>query len=293
MANDHVPLITGSRGRLGRALSEVLETEFGEEYPGAIFSTRDELDISDYFRMSIELERIRPTVVINCAAFAAVDSCEARRDLATSINDNGARNVARAARQVGARVIHVSTDLVFDGGQTEPYREEDTPHPLSWYAQTKLAGEQAVAEENPDHTILRSSWFFGPWPTDRYPEVFLEALSRGRPIRIVADRIGSPTYLRDLARALAVLINVSHRGVLHFANRGEPTSRYHLLAALAEKLEIPTDSLVPITSAEWTEDLAARPLFSALDPTRFEQVTGYEPQTWVDSLEEYATERDE
>ena len=291
-----LPLITGSRGRLGRALCEVLETEYAGAYPGAVFSTHDELDVSDYFRLRAEFERVEPTVVVNCAAYAQVDGCETQRDLAAAVNTEGARLVSRAARAVNARVIQVSTDLVFDGKQSgppRPYREDDAPQPLSHYAATKLAGEMAVMEENPDHAILRSSWFFGVWPPDRFPEVFLTALDQGRPLRMVSDRLGSPTYLRDLARAIAVLIDTPYRGVLHYANRGEPTSRYHLVAALAERLGIATRSLVPLPNELWTEDVAVRPVYSALDPTRYEELTGRPSRTWRESLEEYVTERAE
>src|SRR5262249_46850638 len=149
--------------------ADVIENEQAETFPDAVFATRDELDITDYWRLRSELERIAPTVVINCAAYAHVDGCETDRELAENANDSGARHVARAARACGARVVHVSTDLVFDGALGRPYREEDEPRPLSYYAVTKLRGEKAVAEENPEHVVLRSSWFFGPRPKDRYP----------------------------------------------------------------------------------------------------------------------------
>ncbi|HET6372224.1 MAG TPA: dTDP-4-dehydrorhamnose reductase [Candidatus Polarisedimenticolia bacterium] len=288
----HLPLVTGSNGRLGRALSDVIETEHAEELAGAVFATRDELDLNDEFRLQFELERIQPTVVINCAAYAHVDGCETKRELAERVNVEGARNLARAARAIEARIIHISTDLVFDGALRRPYREEDEPHPLSHYAVTKLAGEAAVTEENPDHVILRSSWFFGPWPKDRYPEVFLGALQRGERLRMVSDRLGSPTYLRDLARAITRLIASPYRGVLHFANAGEPTSRYHFIKELAGRLSISSGGLSPLSDREWSEDLAVRPIFSALDWSRYAEVTGHQPRSWMESLDEYLVERE-
>jgi len=292
---NNAPLILGSRGRLGRALCDVIETEFAATLPGAVFATRDELDVTDYFRLRFEVERIAPTVVINCAAYAQVDGCETNRDLAEQVNVTGAGNLARAAAAVGARVIHISTDLVFDGAQTgprRPYREDDPPNPLSHYAATKLAGEKAVAGENPDHTILRSSWFYGPWPASRFPESFLAALREGRPFSMVSDRVGSPTYLRDLARAVAHLASTPFTGILHFANAGEPTSRYHFLAALAGHLGIPAGSMSPILDADWTEDAAARPIYSALDPSRYTALTGRTPRSWKETFQEYRAERD-
>src|SRR5262249_52892561 len=129
----HLPLITGSGGRLGRALCQVIEDEYAETFPGAVFATRDELDITDYWRLRAELERFAPTVVINCAAYAQVDGCETNRDAAELMNATGAGNVARAARAVDARIIQISTDLVFDGAAGRPYREDDDPAPLSHY----------------------------------------------------------------------------------------------------------------------------------------------------------------
>ncbi|MFQ5700588.1 MAG: dTDP-4-dehydrorhamnose reductase [Acidobacteriota bacterium] len=291
---EQLPLILGSRGRLGRALCELIENEHTDDLPDAVFATRDELDVTDTFRLSSEFERIRPTVVVNCAAFARVDDCETYPDLAEAINHAGARTVARAARSVGARVIQISSDLVFDGvqpGPRRPYREEDPPRPLSQYARTKLAGERAVAEENPDHTIIRSSWYFGPWPADRFPEVFLRALQEGRLLRMVADRIGSPTYLTDLSRAIVNIIHTPYRGILHFANRGDPVSRYRVVEALAGRLGIDTSHLIPIPAAQWNEDLAERPAYSPLDPSRYERITGRRSRTWEECLEEYVRGR--
>jgi dTDP-4-dehydrorhamnose reductase len=284
-------LICGSHGRLGRALCRVVEEEFAETLPDAIFATRDELDISDYWRLRSELERIEPAVVVNCAAYAHVDGCETDRDRARRVNSVGAGHVARAAAAVGARVVHISTDLVFDGAAGRPYREDDAPHPLSHYASTKLEGEKAVAEGNEDHTILRSSWFFGPYPRDGYPEAFLSGLQSGETYRMVSDRIGSPTFLDDLARAIVRLVRTPYRGILHFANAGEPTSRYHLLRELAERLGIPTRGLEPIADRDWTGDAAVRPIYSALDWRRFAQVTGLTPRTWQESLTEYIAQR--
>ncbi len=284
-------LITGTRGRLGRALCDVLEEEYAETLPDVVFATRDEIDLTDYFRVRAEFERIAPALVINCAAYADVDGCEIDKARARAANVDAARHVAAASRLVGARTIHVSTDLVFDGATDRPYREDDEVNPLSHYAQTKLEGERAVAEENADHTILRSSWFFGPWPTDRYPEVFLEKLRAAETVTIVADRIGSPTYLRDLARGLARLAMTPYRGLLHFANTGEPTSRFHCLQAIARRLGVDTQRLVAISSDEWTRDVAVRPIYSALDPSRYTEVTGHHPRTWIESIEEYVQER--
>ncbi len=290
----HLPLITGSGGRLGRALTQVIEDECPSEFPEAVFATRDEIDVTDYFWMRSEMERIEPTVVVNCAAMTAVDRCEEEPAEAELTNGEGARFVARAARATGARVIHVSTDQVFDGrqaGPPRPYREQDPTGPLSVYAASKLHGEKAVAEENPDHAILRSAWFFGPHPTTAFPERYLAALASGETVRIVSDRIGSPTYLRDLARAIVALIRAPFTGVIHFGNGGEPTSRYHVVRELAQRLGMDAQGLVPIPSSAWSGDRAARPLYSALDCGLYARVTGQAPRPWLACLDEYLAER--
>ena len=161
---------------LGRAVTFVLEQEF----PGTISASRAEADVTDRFRLESEVERLRPDLVINCAAYTDVDGCETYRDRARRVNAEGAENAARAAAAAGCPIIHLSTDFVFDGRKSVPYAEDDLPAPLSEYGRTKLEGER----------------------------------------RVVDDQFGSPTYVADLGRALRLLIQKSARGLVHFANAG-------------------------------------------------------------------------
>lgn len=277
-----VPLITGSAGRLGEALQEAM----AEAFPAAIFATRDEIDITDSWRLQSEFERLRPTVVVNAASLTHVDGCEDAPDLAEEINHEGARNVARAASLAGARVIHVSTDLVFDGSLKRKYVEDDPAAPLSVYGLSKLRGETAVLEEAPGSTILRSSWFFGAG-AGKFPENFLSMIEEKVPLRLVADRYGTPTYIPDLARAITLLISKPWDGVLHFTNLGEMTTRYHFILKAAKILDLDLTPLHPVSHLQWEGDRAQRPLNSALDPSRFIELTGWEPRTWEAALEAY------
>ncbi len=281
-----VPLVTGAAGRLGEALQEAM----AERYPGAIYATRDEIDITDCWRLESEFERLQPTVVINAASMTHVDGCEDAPDLADESNHQGARNVARAAALVGARIIHVSTDLVFDGSLERKYTEEDPTAPLSVYGRSKLLGEQAVQEEAPGATILRSSWFFGAGE-GKFPESFLSLIAEGTPIRLVADRFGTPTYIPDLARAITILISIPWEGVLHFTNLGDMTTRYHFILKAAKIMGLDLAPLHPLSHLQWKGDRAPRPLNSALDPSRFVEVTGWAPPSWEEALETYLGSR--
>lgn len=281
-----VPLVTGAGGRLGREL----QREMVDDYPGAIFATRDELDVTDYWRLISEIERLGPAVIVNAASFTHVDGCEDDPDRAALANHTGARNVARAAAQIGARLIHVSTDLVFDGAIDRHYREDDAPAPLSVYGRTKLDGERAIAEELPGATILRASWFFGAG-AGKFPENFLSMLEAGKPLGLVSDRYGTPTYIPDLADAITRMLQVPHEGILHFTNRGGKTTRYHFVKLAAEKAGIDTSSLTPLPHTEWKGDRALRPLNSALDPSLFIRLTRFEPRTWEEALDAFVRAR--
>ena len=281
-----LPLVTGASGRLGRAL----EAAAARRCPGAIFATRDEIDVTDRWRVEAEFERIRPAVAVNTASFTHVDGCEDDPDRADEVNHLGAGNVARAARLCGAHLIQISTDLVFDGGLDRPYTEEDRPNPLSVYGRSKHEGERAVLEECPRATIVRAAWFFGEG-AGKFPENFLSMIERGERIGLVADRFGSPTYLPDLAEAVLRLIPIRHEGILHFTNPGGRTTRYHFIRRAAEMLGLDLSSLEALSHTRWAGDRAPRPLNSSLDPSRFARVTGWTPRTWEEALDAYLRSR--
>jgi len=281
-----VPLVTGGGGRLGLALQELM----ADDYPAALFATRDELDVADYFRLLAELERLEPTIIVNAASFTHVDGCEddpARADLANHV---GAENVARAARQIGARLIHVSTDLVFDGALRRPYREDDPVSPISVYGRSKRDGETAVARELPESTILRASWFFGEGPA-KFPGNFIGMIEEGKPLGLVADRFGSPTYIPDLAEAIVRLLPIDRPGILHFTNAGEPTTRYHFIERIVRRLGLDGSVLRAISHLEWKGDRAPRPINSALDPAEFVRVTGWAPRSWEEAQDAWIRAR--
>jgi dTDP-4-dehydrorhamnose reductase len=265
---------------LGAALAHLLD----EGYPDTVAATRAEIDIEDRFRMEAEFERLQPSVVINCAAFTDVDRCEAAPELAHAINAEGAENVARAATQAGCRMVHVSTDFVFDGRSDRPYTEEDPPAPLSMYGKSKLEGEQRVAAAGGDYLIVRSSWIYGPGRANFVDAIRTRARAGGV-LKVVKDQIGSPTYVADLADALKRLIGIDHRGIIHFANTGQ-CSRYELAREILESTGITRASVEPIGTSQ-TGRLAPRPAHSALDTSLYARLTGHEPRHWRSALLEY------
>ena len=272
------PMVIGAGGLLGRALVHRLETEF----PGTIAATRAEADVTDRFRLEAEIERLEPTVVINCAAFTDVDGCARDPGLALEINAVGAENVARAAAGAGCRVVQVSTDFVFDGRAGRPYVETDAPAPLSEYGRSKLDGERRVAAVADDHLIVRTAWLYGHGGGG-----FVAAIRRraeaSEPLRVVADQAGSPTFADDLADGIARLLTVEARGIVHLVNRGACT-RLELAAAIVEDLRLTGRvRLTPITTRE-TGTAAERPACSALDTALYERLTGHVPRPWRAAL---------
>jgi dTDP-4-dehydrorhamnose reductase len=274
------PLVLGAGGMLGRAVTAILE----EVCPGTISATRAELDVTDRFRLESEVERLRPDVIINCAAYTDVDGSEIDRDRARKVNADGAGNVAAAAAAADALIVHISTDFVFDGRSRVPYREDDPTGPLCEYGRTKLDGERRVAGATEKHLIVRSSWLYGAGHTN-FVDAMRSRARNGGILRVVDDQFGSPTYVVDLARALLLLIRSDPRGVVHFANAGV-CSRLELARETLAIGGFDAVRLEAITTAE-AGRIAVRPAYSALDTRRYTGLTGASPRSWQEALRDY------
>jgi dTDP-4-dehydrorhamnose reductase len=274
------PVIVGAGGMLGQHLGEVLP----ETYPETVCATRDEIDITDYWTMRWELERLHASVVINCAAYTDVDGSEAHEERARLVNVDGAGNLARACHAVGARLIHLSTDFVFDGRSERPYTEEDETAPLSAYGRSKLDGERAVAAEAPDHLIVRVSWLYGPHGKN-FVSAILGAARAGKPLRVVSDQHGTPTYTGDLSRALTALVAIRAQGVLHFAQTGVCSRLDYAREALRQAGL--GDVVVEAITSDTLARPAHRPAYSALDTARYLALTGEAPRRWQETLADY------
>ncbi len=272
-------LITGSHGQLGRATADECRKR-GLSFEG---SDIDTLDISDPHEVERWIGEHRPRVLVNCAAYTAVDDCEKDEENARMINGEAVGHLAAACSRYGTRLVHVSTDYVFDGGGTRPYRETDEPAPVSAYGRTKLEGERRAAEA-PDHLIVRTAWLYG-----RGGRNFVEAI-RGQieggasTLRVVADQRGCPTFCDDLAEALLNLAASPARGVVHVVNSGETT--WHGFACEIARLlgsEIPIE---PVPTEAFPRP-APRPSYSVLDTTRLREILGRPMPSWQDALARY------
>ncbi|HKN48126.1 MAG TPA: dTDP-4-dehydrorhamnose reductase [Candidatus Polarisedimenticolia bacterium] len=279
-AGPHAPLVLGAGGMLGSVVTRALEREF----PGTMSATRAEIDLTDRFRMEAEVERLQPTVVINCAGYTDVDGCEIDPDRARRVNAEGAENAARAAAGAGCRLVHISTDYVFDGRSRRPYVESAATGPLSTYGRTKLEGERRVAAATPDHLIVRTSWLYGRGRPN-FVEAIRSRARAGEVLKVVDDQVGSPTYAADLADGLIRLILSDYRGTVHFANQGL-CSRFAMAGSILQILRAETVRLEAITTAD-AGRIAVRPAFSALDTGLYERLTGDVPRPWEKALRHY------
>ena len=243
-----------------------------------------ELDVADAGAVSARLDRDRPQVVINCAAWTDVDGAEEAEEQAMAVNGIGAGNVAAAAAAVGAPVVYVSTDYVFDGHKDSPYVEVDQTAPQSAYGRTKLAGEQATAAVNRRHLIVRSSWLFGIGGRN-FVETMLQLADDHGEVLVVRDQVGSPTYTWHLANGLVRLIDGSSWGIHHMAAAGS-CSWYDFAREIFDQAKVECKVLSGTT--DMLARPAPRPAFSALGTQRETPIL---LPSWKDGLVGYLAQR--
>jgi dTDP-4-dehydrorhamnose reductase len=266
-------LVTGARGQLGvelvRHLAGVGEV-VGRDLP--------ELDITRP-EAAAAVASLNPTWVVHAAAATDVDGCERDPAGAVRVNAEGTERVADGCRRVGAGLLYVSTDFVFDGRQRTPYSEADAPAPLSAYGRSKLLGERAAATV-PRWTVVRTAWLFGPHGRN-FVKTILAKANAGEPLRVVDDQVGSPTYARDLAAAIAVLLGRGLTGTYHVTNAGA-CSWYEFAAEILRQSGVAAP-LRPITTPELRRP-AARPAYSVLAHQAWERA-GLPPlRPWQEAL---------
>jgi dTDP-4-dehydrorhamnose reductase len=272
-------LVAGAGGQLGRELVSAL----GDEVAWA--GDRSQLDVTDDDAVASVLDRVRPDVIFNATAYNRVDQAETEPDVALAVNALAPRRLALAARETSALIVHFSTDYVFDGESTRPYRENDCPRPLGVYGVSKRTGEQLVAAVGSEHLIIRTSGVLGRGGSEQKGGSFagriLARARQGQPLRVVADQTFAPTCAADLARATLALVRTGARGLVHVTNSGCCT--WHALAeatlALAG-IDVPVEA---IESAQLALP-ARRPAYSVLDTRRSVEL-GLQPlRSWREAL---------
>jgi len=268
-------LVTGANGMLGRDLMALL----GDRASG--------VDIGDIDITSIEsvmdvVHSVKPEVVINCAAYTDVDGCESNVEKAMEVNAEGVAYLAMACREIGALLVQISTDYVFDGGKGAPYPEDDPPHPLNVYGESKLAGELNAAI-SPEHLIVRTQWLYGLHGKN-FVETMLKLSAEKDELSVVDDQIGSPTWTVDLSKAIIALVEKNCRGIYHAANAGF-CSWNGFAKGIFEASGLPV-TVKPMTTEELNRP-ARRPLYSTLDCSKLATDTGVGMQPWREALNEY------
>lgn len=288
-------LITGGRGQLGSELARCLDTmvtEIGAVprcFEGATYDSVDcgTLDVSDSAAVDKWFSKYEYDLIINCAAITDVDGCESDEDLAYRVNADGARNLARAAQSQQAKILHVSTDYVFAGTDSEPRIESDAANPLSAYGRTKLAGELAVIEECPRFFVVRTAWLYG-YSGNNFVKTMRSLGASHDRITVVNDQLGNPTSASDLAYEIFKIAATEEYGVYHCTNNGI-CSWADFSKAIMEGSGLNCE-VVPVTSAQYKQinpKSANRPAFSSLRNKHLEDTIGDEMRSWQDALKCY------
>jgi dTDP-4-dehydrorhamnose reductase len=275
------PLVIGADGLVGTAVAERLEQRF----PHTVSSTRTELDITDRWRVAAEIERLRPTAVINCAAESDLDTCEEDPERASRLNAQAPAHLSITCHNAGARLIHLSTDYVFDGSQQREYDEADPPAPLSVYGRTKLEGEQAVLSNLVDAIVLRVSFVFGPGRPTFIDKITRRLLLESGPVPAVDSWVTRPTASFEIAAGIEQLLLSDATGVWHLANP-PAVSRFSFARGVAELLGCDPERVVRVDESELNLR-ATRPPRSALSTKRFEARFGATIRPWQDWASEY------
>lgn len=274
-------VVTGAAGMLGRD-TELAAANAGHQVAGLAHT---DLDVTDPDRVAERFEWERPDAVINCAAWTDVDGAEAAEAEAMAVNGTGAGHVSAAAAAVGAKVVYVSSDYIFDGSKGTPYVEVDEPAPLSAYGRTKLAGEEATAAANARHFVVRSSWLFGVGGGNFVETMLQLAVDHGE-VLVVRDQLGSPTYTWHLASGLVRLIEGSAWGIHHMAAAGE-CSWYEFAREIFYQAKV--ECRVLSATTEMLGRPAPRPPYSALATQREHAIL---LPSWRDGLAGYLAQRE-
>lgn len=285
-------LLIGSTGQLGQELQDVLAPHGDLMVVG-----RPTIDLAQPDRLREVIRKFAPQLVINAAAYTAVDRAESEPDLATAINAIAPGIFAQEAQKLGAFLIQISTDYVFDGYQSHPYQDTDPTNPLSVYGQTKLGGEQAIQTASDRYLIIRTAWVYGSYGKSNFVKTMLRLGAEREEVRVVADQIGSPTWTGDLAQAIAEVIpqlrSSDISGIYHYTNSGV-ASWYDFAVAIFEEAQqlgfpLKLQRVIPITTADYPTP-AKRPAYSVLSCAKISKLLAAHPPHWRQGLRQMLTQ---
>lgn len=272
-------LVTGANGQLGTELRALLDTHF----PGqAIYTDIQELDLTNAKAVEAFVANNEITHIVNCAAYTAVDKAEEEKMLCATVNTDAVKNIAMAADANGAKVIHISTDYVFDGTNHRPYKESDKVNPISQYGTTKRKGETLLLALSPQAIIIRTAWLYSAHGRN-FVKVMLNLADTKPEIKVVCDQIGTPTYARDLARAIVKILQ-SHQwvpGIFHFTNEG--AASWYDFAKAIFRIAGKQVKVSPIATEDYPT-AATRPSYSILDRSRIKATYDIEIPHWEEAL---------
>jgi dTDP-4-dehydrorhamnose reductase len=249
--------------------------------------TRQDLDLTDLLALRQRIDQVQPTVIVNAAAYTAVDQAESEPELAHLLNAQLPGVLAEQAQVLGAYLVHFSTDYVFDGRKNTPYLENDVTHPLGVYGQSKLAGERQIEALGGDYLILRTAWVYGTAGKGNFVKTMLRLARERDLLKIVVDQVGSPTWTQDLALALATLIPQRPQGIYHCTDNGV-ASWYDFAVAIVEEAQAlgilaQMPQVFPITTADYPTP-ARRPAYSVLSGQKITAALGHPLPHWRQSL---------
>jgi dTDP-4-dehydrorhamnose reductase len=270
-------IVAGSKGMLAQDLIPLLKKEHE-----ILSFDQDEIDVTDQERVLDLIGSTKPDLVINCAAYNQVDRAETDWNAAFDVNADGVQHLALACEEFGSVLCHFSTDYVFDGKSTHPYRPHDQPNPISLYGESKWAGEVVVQSILKRYYLIRTSSLYGKHGPN-FVYTVLRLAQEKDVIRVVGDQVMSPTWTMNLAQGVMQLIHSDNFGVYHLTDRTEGGISWFEFAKEIVKLKGLNTRIEPTTSEEFKRP-AKRPAYSVLDTTLFTETSGYEPMPWQESL---------
>jgi dTDP-4-dehydrorhamnose reductase len=280
-------LLIGKNGQVGSELNQILAN-----LSDLIAVDRTKIDLTKSETISQFIKQIKPNIIVNAAAYTAVDKAESEPELAYQINAIAPKILAEECQKLRGSLIHISTDYVFDGQKNTPYLEEDITNPISVYGQSKLAGEEGIKQRGNNYIILRTAWVYGTYGKGNFVKTMLRLGKEREQLKVVIDQVGSPTYAYDIAKVIADLIpqfkgEKNLQETYHYTNSGA-ISWYDFAVTIfeeASKLGYPlkVKEIMPITTSEYPTP-AKRPAYSVLSNKKITIKLGYYPPYWRDSL---------